>query len=199
MSPTTELGKNTRSSKLWPLRLAYYCLCAIFLLVAYNFSGNPATFYVLVCSFMVLMTWALIETFVFQRDIAGLNLFGLMLRITRMAPIVDGESIEFEEKFASGAFNKFFPWWGNIMHVLLTNERMIVRFVTSRRGICLMSVPIGDIQSVAIRWSFLRAKLLYIDLRCDHEIHRFILATYKGVSWIESFGRVGVSVEGSKI
>ena len=181
--------------KLWMLRLIYWGLCGVLLFLLFAFPLSPVRSLFLTCAGVILVTWATIMTFVFHIDIGGLSLFGVMVQTTPMAPIEDGENIEFREKFTSGGFNRFFPWWANTLGVLLTNKRLVIRFVTSRRGICLMSVPVGDIQTVTVRRRLLGWQLFHVDLVGDHKIHRFILATYRRNSWIEAFEGVGISVQ----
>ena len=162
----------------------------------FTFFANPGPF-LLIMPIIIITNLGLF--FLFQIDIAGFNLIGFIFPRQRYEPHTENEIFIAQEYFVSGSFNhvSYLLRLQGAFHARLTDQRLILRFVSSWPGLCLICVPINMIERIEViplRRIF-RMRGLKVHIQ-NHELVQFFLFESRHPDrWLRAFDRAGVVVE----
>lgn len=143
---------------------------------------------------------ALLITVVFHIDVFGFSTFGL--RIPREQYSYDeDERTVFEERFVAGAFNSRVVQYSGLLHVFLSNKRLVCRFVTSYGNRCLFSRELTEIGLVRVvpyhGVSHKEAIQLHFHSTIGEDY--FLLLSRMPERWTENLARQGVDITNATI
>lgn len=173
-------------------RILFYLLFAAQPLRGLFYHVSPGTTLLL---FAALPT-TLFLSFIFHVDLAGINYIKPMLLRRHFEPIGDGESILDPKLAVSGGFDSHFNQYRNMLRIVFTDRRIIIRHLFSWKGLCLAEVLLADIEEIQVSQpsKYLGVVTMDILLKDDPDIQFIYLPISSPSVLVPEFRRLGVRV-----